>query len=93
MTPRTTLLWVLTGLFAVRVAAQSAARLIDAPLMGTGAGGRKAMSRADAIRGMCQNLMGERSEEGVLRAATIIRAERLNVESIAPLDGRDPNHA
>jgi len=38
--------------------------------------GRKAMTRADAVRGMLQNVLGERDEEAVLREATIVRAER-----------------
>ena len=50
--------------------------------------GRKAMTRADAVRGMLMNVLGERDEEAVLREATVVRAERLNVELLKPLGGR-----
>ena len=49
--------------------------------------GRMAMTRADAVRGMLQNVLGEADEQEVMREATIIRAERFDVTAAPQLRG------
>ena len=50
--------------------------------------GRMAMPRADAVRGMAQNVLGEQDEESTMREATVIRAARYDTSLAIPFPGR-----
>ena len=46
------------------------------------------MSLADGVRGVFQNILGEKSDEAVIRDATYIHAERYNWKLSKPLPGQ-----
>ena len=48
----------------------------------------KLMSLADGVRGVIQNILGEKSDEAVIRDATYIHAERYNWKLAKPLPGQ-----
>merc|ERR1719424_1017170 len=48
----------------------------------------KLMSLADGVRGVVQNILGEKSDEAVIRDATYIHAERYNWKLSKPLPGQ-----
>ena len=48
----------------------------------------KLMSLADGVRGIFMNILGEKSDEGVIRDATYIHAERYNWKLSKPLPGQ-----
>ena len=46
------------------------------------------MGLADGVRGICQNLLGEKTDEAVIRDATYVHAERYDWRLAKPLSGQ-----